>query len=104
MAQMQTGSATFAWRPALGAKLLTPNDDGYHTFRRVWNGMIDRSPSLIARCTSDDDVRAAVKLARAEQLRVSVRGGGHNIAGTAVCDGGLMIDLSPMKEIHVDAE
>jgi FAD/FMN-containing dehydrogenase len=66
--------------------------------------MIDRKPSLIARCTSAEDVRAAVKLARTEQLRVSVRGGGHNVAGTAVCDGGLMIDLSPMKEIEVDAK
>jgi FAD/FMN-containing dehydrogenase len=104
MAQMQTGAAALRWRGALGAKLLNANDDGYHTFRQIWNGMTDRRPSLIARCTSAEDVRAAVKLARTEQLRVSVRGGGHNIAGTALCDGGLMIDVSPMKEVRVDAE
>jgi hypothetical protein len=64
--------------------------------------MIDRRPALIARCATPADVRTAMKLARAEQLPVSVRGGGHSVAGTAVCDGGLMIDLSGMKEVRVD--
>jgi FAD/FMN-containing dehydrogenase len=65
--------------------------------------MIDRRPAVIARCITPNDVRAAVKLARAERLTISVRGGGHGVAGNAVCDGGLMIDLSPMKDIRVDA-
>jgi FAD binding domain/Berberine and berberine like len=83
-------------------QLLAPSHDGYDTSRRIWNGMIDRRPALIARCATAADVRAAVQLARAEKLEVSVRGGGHGVAGTAVCDGGLMIDLSPMKALQVD--
>jgi FAD/FMN-containing dehydrogenase len=83
-------------------QLLAPSHDGYDTSRRIWNGMIDRRPALIARCATAADVRAAVQLARTEKLEVSVRGGGHGVAGTAVCDGGLMIDLSPMKALQVD--
>ena len=64
--------------------------------------MIDRRPSLIARCGSHKDISVAVKLARAEKMQVSVRGGGHGVAGTAVSDGGLMIDLSLLKDIRVD--
>src|SRR5947208_13461046 len=64
--------------------------------------MIDRHPALIARCTGAADVMAAVRVARANELLVSVRGGGHNLAGNAVCEGGLMIDLSPMKSVRVD--
>ena len=83
---------------------MTAADDAYDAARRIWNGMIDRKPTLIARCVSPDDVRAAVKLARAERMPVSVRGGGHGVAGTAVCDGGIMIDLSAMKSIRVDPD
>jgi FAD/FMN-containing dehydrogenase len=90
------------WQRQFEGRLVTPADDAYETSRRIWNGMIDNRPTLIARCVSPADVRAAVKLARAEQMPVSVRGGGHGVAGTAVCDGGLMIDLSPMKDIRVD--
>ncbi len=82
--------------------LLTEEHAEYHVARRVWNGMIERRPAAIARCRSAEDVCAAVKLARATGARVSVRGGGHNVAGAAVCEGGLMIDLSPMKAIEVD--
>ena len=64
--------------------------------------MIDRRPALIARCAGTEDVVKAVDFARTHSLLVSVRGGGHNVAGSAVCDGGLVIDLSPMKELHVD--
>jgi FAD/FMN-containing dehydrogenase len=90
------------WQRQFEGRLITPADDAYETSRRIWNGIIDNRPTLIARCVSPADVRAAVKLARAEQMPVSVRGGGHGVAGTAVCDGGLMIDLSSMKDIRVD--
>ncbi len=82
--------------------LLRPDDSGYDDARRVWNGMIDKRPALIARCTGTGDVIAAVTFAREHELVVSVRGGGHNYAGKSVCDDGLMIDLSPMKGISVD--
>jgi FAD/FMN-containing dehydrogenase len=90
------------WQARFDGHLLTSNDGNYATSRRIWNGMIDRRPSLIARCASQKDVALAVKLARAEKMQVSVRGGGHGVAGTAVSDGGLMIDLSLMTEVRVD--
>ena len=86
----------------LRGAVLQPDDEGYDTARHVWNGAIDRKPALIARCTGVGDVIHAVNFARANNLLVSVRGGGHNVTGNAVCDGGLMIDLSPMKGIRVD--
>ncbi len=82
--------------------VLRPSDDGYETARKVWNGMVDKRPALIARCAGTADVVDSVRFAREHDLLVSVRGGGHNYAGKSVCDGGLMIDLSPMKGIHVD--
>jgi FAD/FMN-containing dehydrogenase len=86
----------------LRGPLLHPGDGGYDEARKVWNGMIDRRPALIARCAGVADVIAAVRFARSHELRVSVRGGGHNITGNAVCEGGLMIDLSPIKSVRVD--
>ena len=90
---------------ALGAEmrgcLLRPGEVGYDDSRRIWNAMIDRRPALIARCRGTADVAAAVRLAREHHLLVAVRGGGHNVAGNAVCDGGLMIDLSAMCAVHV---
>ena len=85
-------------------QLLRPSDGGYDDARRVHNGLIDRRPAVIARCHGVADVVDAVNMARALGLEVSVRGGGHNVAGRATIDDGLMIDLSPMKGIHVDAE
>src|SRR5512137_2388551 len=82
--------------------VLVPGNEGYDGARQIWNAMIDRRPALIARCKSPEDVIQAVRFARKKNLLVSVRGGGHNIAGNAVCDGGLMIDLSPMKRVQVD--
>jgi FAD/FMN-containing dehydrogenase len=82
--------------------LLHPTDPGYEEARRIWNGAIDRRPACIARCTGAADVIAAVRLARERDLEVAVRSGGHGVAGHAVCDGGLVIDLSPMKGIRVD--
>jgi FAD/FMN-containing dehydrogenase len=89
-------------RGSLRGELLRPGEEGYDGARRVWNGMIDRRPALILRCAGVADVIAAVNFARHHQLLVSVRGGGHNVAGKAVCEGGLMIDLSRMNSIHVD--
>ncbi|HEY8871801.1 MAG TPA: FAD-binding oxidoreductase [Stellaceae bacterium] len=86
----------------LRGPLLRPGDEKYDEARRVWNGMIDRRPALIARCAGVADVIAAVRFARTHRIVVSVRGGGHNITGNAVCEGGLMIDLSPMKSVRVD--
>jgi len=85
-------------------EVLHPADTAYDDARTVWNGMVDKHPGLIARCTGTDDVVTCVNFARDHELLVSVRGGGHNYAGKAVCDGGLMIDLSPMKGARVDGE
>ncbi len=88
----------------LHGEVLQPGDAAYDEARTIWNAMIDRRPALIARCTSAEDVARAVNFARDADLLVSVRGGGHNIGGSAVCDDGLMIDLSPMRQIEVDAK
>jgi len=82
--------------------LLRPGEEGYDEARRIWNGAIDRRPALIARCAGADDVVEAVRFARERDLALSVRGGGHAVAGHAVCDDGVMIDLSLMKAISVE--
>jgi hypothetical protein len=89
-------------RGRLAGAVLVPGDQGYDDVRRVHNGLIDKRPSLIGRCRTASDVAAALGVARACELEVSVRGGGHNVAGKAVTDGGLMIDLSLMKDVRVD--
>ena len=91
-----------AFGAALRGGLLRPGDPAYDAARSVWNAAIDRRPALIARCAGAVDVIRAVDFARANDLTVSVRGGGHSVAGFAVCDDGLMIDLSGMKGIRVD--
>jgi FAD/FMN-containing dehydrogenase len=83
-------------------ELLLPTSPGYDTARRIWNGAIDRHPACIARCTGVADVVAAVGFARERDLLVGVRSGGHGVGGHALCGGGLVIDLSPMKGIRVD--
>jgi FAD/FMN-containing dehydrogenase len=95
--------ALHGFAKSLSGSLLVAGDEGYDDARAVWNRMIDRRPALIARCAGPDDVVAAVRFAREHDLLVSVRGGGHNVTGHAVCQGGLMIDLSPMKTARVDA-
>jgi FAD/FMN-containing dehydrogenase len=85
-----------------GAMVL-PNDPGYDEARKVWNGMIDRRPAVIVRCAEANDVPAAIAFARESGLDIAVRGAGHNIAGNAVCDGGLVIDFSAMRNVRVDA-
>lgn len=91
-------------RAALGGELITPADPAYDAARRVWNGMIDKRPSAIVRCSGAADVMNTIRFARDNDLPVSVRGGGHNVAGKALRDGALAIDLSPMDGIHVDPE
>ncbi|MBS0340119.1 MAG: FAD-binding oxidoreductase [Proteobacteria bacterium] len=85
-------------------QLLQPSDAGYEDARKVHNGLVDKRPALIARCHGVADVVAALELARRLGLEVAVRGGGHNVAGRAVIDGGVVIDLSPMKGIRVDPQ
>lgn len=89
-------------KASLRGQILSPGDDGYENARKIHNGMIDRRPALIVRCAGPADVMSAVRFAREHELLLSVRSGGHGIAGFAVCDGGMMIDLSQMKGIRVD--
>jgi FAD/FMN-containing dehydrogenase len=86
----------------LTGEVIAPEHAEYDAARRVWNGMIDKRPALIARCAGADDVSAAVRFARDEGLPLAVRGGGHNVAGTAVVDDGLVIDLSAMRDVRMD--
>ena len=88
----------------LSGPLLTSANAGYDDARTVWNRMIDRRPALIVRCAGPDDVVAALRFARERDLLISVKGGGHNVTGYAVCAGGLMLDLSTMRGVQVDAE
>jgi FAD/FMN-containing dehydrogenase len=100
---MVAGEAAIeAFGAGLRGQLLRPGDDHYDAARALWNAMIDKRPALIARCAGTADVMRSVVFARDHGLLVSVRGGGHNVAGNAVCDSGLMIDLSPMKGIRID--
>jgi FAD/FMN-containing dehydrogenase len=91
-------------RAAVRGAVLSPGDDGYDDARAVWNGMIDRRPPLVVQATGNADVVAAVNFARDNGLPVSVKGGGHSVAGKAVSDDALLIDLSPMDGVHVDAK
>lgn len=84
-------------------RVVCPGDPEYDTARTIWNAMIDRRPAMIARCMTQADVAAAVGFAREHEILVAIRGGGHNVAGNALCDDGLMIDLSLMKDVQVDA-
>lgn len=84
--------------------ILVPDDPGYEEARQVWNAMIDRRPAMIVQCADDDDVPSAITFARQNKLEISIRGAGHNIAGNALCNGGLTIDFSKMKNARVDAE
>lgn len=99
--------ATLAIRklqPILKGKILADGNGDYDIERKVWNGMIDRRPAVIAQCLTNDDVVQSVKFAKDNNLIISVRGGGHNVTGNAVCDKGIMIDLSRMRTVNVDPE
>ena len=99
-----TQAAVADLRKALRGALLQPADAGYGEARSIWNGMVAREPALIARVSSASDVVACVNFARENGLPLSIRGGGHNIAGTALCDGGLMIDMSLRRGVRVDPD
>jgi FAD/FMN-containing dehydrogenase len=99
---MTTTDYTTSLAEGFSGQLLTPEDAGYDLARKIHNGLIDKRPALVARCLNTTDVVDALNTARDAGLEVSVRGGGHNVAGKAVTEGGLMIDLSLMKGIHVD--
>jgi FAD/FMN-containing dehydrogenase len=101
-APVATGEALEALTASVRGGVLRPGQAGYDAARRVWNGMIDRRPALIARCAGAADVLEAVRFARDHGLPVAVRGGGHNVAGSAVGDGAVMVDLSPMRGVRVD--
>ena len=97
-------AAAEALRSGFRGTLCAPGDSGYDAARTIWNAMIDRRPGAIVRCAGAADVICAVNLAREHGLLVAVRGGGHNIAGSAVCDDGLVIDLSQMRSVRVDPQ
>jgi FAD/FMN-containing dehydrogenase len=94
--------ATEAFEQGLRGAVLRPGDEGYDDARAIWNGLIDRRPALIVQCTGAADVVDAVNFAREQNLLLSIKAGGHNVAGNAVNDGGLVIDLSRMNGVHVD--
>ena len=100
--QVVNPSAVQDLKASMCGALLRQGDAGYDDARKIWNGMIDKRPALIACCRGAADVLNCVNFARTHDLLVAVRGGGHNIAGNAVCDGGLMINLSGMKSVRVD--
>src|SRR4249920_3563098 len=85
-------------------EVLTPRDGAYDAARKIWNGMVDRRPAVIVRCSNPQDVRHAVNFAREHRMLVSVRGGGHHIAGNSVAEGGLVIDQSGLRTVRVDPE
>jgi FAD/FMN-containing dehydrogenase len=85
-------------------KLVLPGDPNYNEVREIWNAMIDRRPAVILQCAEADDVPHAISYARDNGLEISIRGGGHNIAGSALCNNGVMIDFSNMKAVKVDVQ
>jgi hypothetical protein len=91
-----------AFRRGFRGQTLLPGDAGYDSARRIWNASIDKHPGLIVRCSDAADVVRAVKLSRANNLLVAVKSGGHNVAGRALCDDGIVIDLSAMNRVSVD--
>src|SRR5215469_2829895 len=101
---MISATITKEFEKQLPGRVLTPKHVEFDRVRKVYNGMIDRKPALIVRCRGTSDVAAAVRLARTHDIPASIRGGGHNFAGKAVLEAGLMIDLSQMKGIAVDPE
>ena len=98
------GAALSGFRDRFKGQLIGPDDPAYDQARVVWNGMADRRPALVAKCTSVEDVVAAIRFAREQDLVIAVRGGGHSVAGLSTCDGGIVIDLSRMNRVSVDRE
>ena len=100
---MQTSKVKEELRGTIKGSVLVPNDPGYEEARQIWNAMIDRRPAVIVQCAQADDVPPVIRFARKNGLELSIRGGGHNIAGNALCDNGVTIDFSRMKNVRVDA-
>ena len=92
------------FKSKLKGQIVLPSNSSYDEVREIWNAMIERRPALIVRCAEADDVPNAISFARENGLEISIRGAGHNIAGNALCDNGLMIDFSTMRNVRVDAE
>ena len=90
-------------RSAFNGRMLESADDGYNQARQIWNASVNKHPRLIAQCSGVADVIAAVNFGRENELLAAIRGGGHNVGGRALCDDGLVIDLSRMRSVHVDA-
>lgn len=99
----QSKDTTDKLKDSLKGQLVLPDDQGYDQVREIWNAMIDRRPAVIVQCAEADDVTRAITFARENDLEISIRGAGHNIAGNALCDNGMMIDLSTMTRVRVDA-
>src|SRR6266481_1977303 len=99
----QTLQASEGLKGTLKGSVLVPDDPGYEEARQVWNAMIDRRPAIIVQCAQADDVPPVIRFARKNGLQLSIRGAGHNIAGNALCDNGVTIDFSRMKNVRVDA-
>ena len=89
-------------KAGLRGALIFPGDEGYDKARTIWNAMIDRRPGLVIQCAGVNDVKCAVDFVRSNGLCSSVKGGGHNIAGSAVCENGVLIDLSGMRSVRID--
>ncbi|HEX3121862.1 MAG TPA: FAD-binding protein, partial [Rhodanobacteraceae bacterium] len=89
-------------RSTFRGEIFTPSDSGYDAARQIWNASINKRPSAIARCSGVADIVAAVGFGREKNVLTAIRGGGHNVGGRALCDDGLVIDLSRMRAVHVD--
>ena len=99
-----TPTAIKEFKTGFAGSVLLPDNPQYDEVRQIWNAMIDRGPSMVARCTSPADVVHALNFVRQHSVPFSLRGGGHNIAGNAVCNEGVMIDFSPMKKVDIDQQ
>jgi FAD/FMN-containing dehydrogenase len=97
-------ASTVEFKRTISGTVILPPDDGYDAARRIWNAIIDKYPGMIARCAGVADVVQAIRFARARDLVAAVRGGGHNVGGRALCDGGIVIDLSAMRGVAVDPD
>lgn len=91
-------------KSSIRGKVILPGDTGYDEVRKIWNGMIDRHPAVIVQCAEEHDISQAIRFARENDLELSIRGGGHHIAGNSMCDDGLVIDFSNMKNVRVDTQ
>src|SRR2546425_1980580 len=100
----QTSKVKEELKDTIKGRVLVPDDPGYEEARQIWNAMIDRRPAVIVQCVQADDVPPVIRFARKNGLELSIRGAGHNIAGNALCDNGVVIDFSTMKNVRVDAE